>query len=181
MQHLQKIFGRTFIEILNIYCNPFIDSNFVFLMKFPSIPRTVIQKWCFWCTLSITSNSVQQAGKVLNTAVQYFRELLVIIHCFCFCFWHPATWHWCNGFGGLPTVVDYRHLVEARANCKHSALFEWTVLLSKWFQAMLVLGKKVFVLFSIAVWHCRCHSSIRTEINARRCRLKVGSPCLLSI
>ena len=51
-------------------------------------------------------------------------------------------------------MVDYRHLVEARANCKHSALFEWTVLLSKWFQAMLVLGKKVFVLFSIAVWHC---------------------------
>ena len=41
---------------------------------------------------------------------------------------------------------------------KHSALSEWTVLLSKWFQAMTVAGeKRVFVLFGVALCSfCHC-------------------------
>ena len=38
-------------------------------------------------------------------------------------------------------VVSW-HFALARADLKHSVLSEWTVLLSKWFQAMVVLGKK---------------------------------------
>ena len=39
-------------------------------------------------------------------------------------------------------VVVYLCLAEARTNLKHSVLSKWTMLLFKWFQAMIVLGKK---------------------------------------
>ena len=42
---------------------------------------------------------------------------------------------------GCSAVVVYRRLAEARADLKHSVLSEWTVLLSKWFQAIIVLRK----------------------------------------
>ena len=70
-------------------------------------------------------------------------------------------------------VVDYHYLAGARVN--QSVVPGYASVQSR-------PGKTESVLlFSIAAWHCRCHSSIRTEMNARRCRLKVGSPHLLSI
>ena len=77
--------------------------------------------------------------------------------------------------GGVcsPVVVDYHCLAEARVN---------QFVVPGYASVQSRPGKTEGVLlFSIAAWHCRCHSSIRTEITARRCRLKVGSPRLLSI
>ena len=39
-------------------------------------------------------------------------------------------------------MVAYQRLADARVSLKHSVLLQWTVLLSKWFQAMIVLGGK---------------------------------------
>ena len=46
-------------------------------------------------------------------------------------------------------VVVYRRLAKARADVKHSVMSEGTVLLSKWFQAMIVLGRKEFLFCSV--------------------------------
>lgn len=40
-------------------------------------------------------------------------------------------------------VLKVFDLAEARADFEHSVLFEWTVMLPKWFQTMIVLKKKV--------------------------------------
>ena len=55
--------------------------------------------------------------------------------------------------GCAAVVLAYQHLAQARPHLKHSVLSECTVLLSRWFQAMIVLGKKecIHVLFSVAM------------------------------
>ena len=44
--------------------------------------------------------------------------------------------------GCAAVVVVHRRLAEARADLKHTVLSEWIVLLSMWFQAMVVFAKK---------------------------------------
>lgn len=39
-------------------------------------------------------------------------------------------------------VLNVFDLAEAMADLEHSVLFEWTVMLPKWFQTMIVLEKK---------------------------------------
>ena len=76
---------------------------------------------------------------------------------FCFCsehHLHPGIWHWCDGLGCTALVVC-QCLADARADSKHSVLYEWTVLVSEWFQAMIVLrGRKECLYCSALLLHC---------------------------